>query len=78
MGTSFLHRPVLARLALGIVVLSMVPLVAATDSPRTTAGEPWPDLMSIEAGSIDATVAALQQRANDSLEQLVRLASLSE
>ena len=73
-----MNRRPWSRLILAIAIFSMVPLVAATDSPRMSASEPWPDLLTHEPASIEPSVAALQQRANASLENLVQLASLQE
>ena len=73
-----MNRSPWSRLILGIIFFSMVPLIEAADSPRTGAGEPWPNLLIHEPANIDPSVAALQQRANASLEKLVQLASLHE
>ena len=73
-----MNRRPWSRLILGIIFFSMVPLIEAADSPRMGAGEPWPNLLMHEPASIDPSIAALQQRANASLEKLVQLASLHE
>ncbi len=63
-------------LAFGIIVVLMVHLSAGTDSGRIN--EPWPKLLSGEPASVDPGVAALQQRANVSLDNLVRSARVLE
>jgi hypothetical protein len=71
-----MNRRPWSRLVLGIAVFSMIPLMAATNSARTS--EPWPAMLSDEPASIDPSVAALQLRASESLEKLVLSADLSE
>jgi len=73
-----MNRRPWSRLILGIIFFSMVPLIEAADSPRTSASEPWPNLPMHEPASIDPSITALQQRANASLEKLVQLTSLHE
>jgi len=73
-----MNRRPWSRLILGIIFFSMIPLIEAADSPRTSASEPWPNLLMHEPASIDPSIAALQQRANASLEKLVQLTSLHE
>ena len=73
-----MNRRPWSRLILGIIFFSMVPLIEAADSPRMGASEPWLSLLMHEPANIDPSVAALQQRANASLEKLVQLASLHE
>ena len=71
-----MNRRPWSRLILGIIFFSMVPLIEAADSPRTS--EHWPNLLMHEPASIDPSIAALQQRANASLEKLIQMASLHE
>ena len=59
-------------LALGIIVVGMVHLSAATDTGRI--GEPWPVLLSSEPASIDPGLTLLQQRAQGSLDKLLQTA----
>jgi len=63
-------------LALGILVAVMVHLTAATNASRMD--EPWPMLLSNEPAGINPHVAALQQRANGSLEKLMQSAGAPE
>ena len=65
-----------SRLILAIVILSVTPLIPAADAPRSSPSEPWPSLLMYEQANIDPSVAALHQRANESLEKLIQLASL--
>lgn len=62
-------------LGLSIVIFLMVPFSAATN--LNPADEPWPALLSNEPAPVDPTFAALQHRANASLEKLVQSASTS-
>ena len=57
---------------LGLIVVVMVHLTAATNAGRLD--EPWPVLLSSEPASIDPGLALLHQRANGSLERLVQAA----
>ena len=59
-------------LALGLVIVVMAHLTAATNAGRLD--EPWPILLSSEPASIDPAVALLHQRASGSLEKLVQSA----
>ena len=60
---------------LGIIVVVMVHLTAATDG---CVDEPWPILLSSEPVNSDPTIALLQQRAHGSLEKLVQSARALE
>jgi hypothetical protein len=59
-------------LALGLIVAAMLHLSAATKASRFDDG--WPALLLEEPSPTDAAVALLQQRANGSLEKLMRSA----
>jgi hypothetical protein len=57
-------------LVLGIIVVAMAHLSAATDTGRI--GEPWPALLSSEPAGIDPSVTLLQHRAQGSLDKLLQ------
>jgi hypothetical protein len=57
-------------LALGLVLGVMAHLTAATNASRNE--EPWPILLSSEPLRVDPAIASLHQRANGSLERLVK------
>jgi hypothetical protein len=63
-------------LAFGLIVAVMVHLGVAADAGRLD--EPWPVLLSSEPGSLEPDFAALHQRANGSLERIVRAAHAVE
>jgi hypothetical protein len=62
-------------LALSTVVFLMVPFPAATN--LNSGNELWPVLLSSEPAAVDPDFAALQHRANASLEKLIQSASAS-
>ena len=70
-----MNRRPWSGLVLSIVVFLMVPLSAATN--RNPSDEPWPVLLSSEPAPVDPGFAALQHRANASLEKLIQSASVS-
>ncbi len=57
-------------LTMGLIVITAVHLAALTSTER--ADEVWPALLSNEPVEVDPNFAALQQRANGSLERLVQ------
>jgi len=59
-------------LVLGIIVVLMVHLTAATNAGRMD--EPWPALLANEPDVSDLRIAMLQDRANAALERLVQSA----
>lgn len=65
-----MNRRIWGGLVLAVAVFSMIPLIAVSMSARVD--EPWPVLLSGEADNIDPELAALQRRAQDSLEKLIR------
>ena len=68
-------------LVLGIFVVVMAHLSAATDAGRLDEPWPiesWPMLLSSEPVSLDPGVALLHQRANGSLDKLVHSARAPE
>jgi hypothetical protein len=60
-------------LALGLVLVGMAHLTAATNASRND--EAWPALLSAEPVRLDPAIAFLQQRARGSLERLVQSAA---
>lgn len=69
---SELHRAnrIWGGLVLAVAIFSMIPLIAASMSVRVD--EPWPVLLSGEPDGVDPGFAALQRRAQDSLEKLIQ------
>ena len=63
-------------LAIGLFVVTVVHLAAVTSTE--TASDVWPVLLSNEPAAADPNFAALQQRANGSLERLVQAAREAE
>ena len=62
---------------LSIVVIAVVaPLIAASQWGQSD--EPWPALLSSQRASIEPGYALLQDRANASLERLLRSDSVPE
>ena len=61
---------------LGILVALMVHLTVGFDAMRTE--EPWPLLLPDNSADSYPAITLLQQRANGSLERLVRAASAAE
>jgi hypothetical protein len=70
-----MNRRPWSGLVLSIVVFLTVPFSAATN--RNPGDEPWPALLSSEPAPVDPGFAALQHRANASLEKLIQSASAS-
>jgi len=64
------NRRIWGGLVLAVAVFSMIPLIAASTSARVDV--PWPVLLSGEFDSVDPELAALQRRAQDSLEKLIQ------
>jgi hypothetical protein len=63
-------------LMLGLAVAVMAHLGVASDADRLD--EPWPVLLSSEPVSFDPGVALLHERANGSLERIVRAAHAAQ
>jgi hypothetical protein len=61
---------------LGLIVVAMVHLTAATNAGRLD--DPWPLLLSSEQVNSDPDLALLHQRAHGSLEKLVQSARAPE